>query len=122
MNGYVTVLLQPKQKLPWYKDADATRIAAGDGHTLAWTDCDGVIYGYLANQSTTAPSFAQCGGDVIVNVPKTTVENTVNVEPTPIEVIVPEPPRSVLSVGWSGDNLLLTYSDGSNQTIATPVC
>ena len=38
------------------------------------------------------------------------------------EVIVPEPPRSVLSVGWSGDNLLLTYSDGSNQTISTPVC
>ena len=32
-------------------------------------------------------------------------ESTVNVEPTPIEVIVPEPPRSVLSVGWSGDNL-----------------
>ena len=113
--------------------------------TVAVTDCDGVVWGYIyptattgrtlpvgacdeqpigyaVNQSTTAPSFAQCGGDVIVNVPKTTVENTVNVSPTPIEVIVPEPPRSVLSVGWSGDNLLLTYSDGSNQTIATPVC
>ena len=113
--------------------------------TVAVEDCDGVVWGYIyptvatgrtlpvggcgetpigyaVNQSTTAPSFAQCGGDIIVNVPKTTVENTVNVEPTPIEVIVPEPPRSVLSVGWSGDNLLLTYSDGSNQTISTPVC
>ena len=102
--------------------------------TVAVTDCDGVVWGYIyptattgrtlpvgacdeqpigyaVNQSTTAPSFAQCGGDVIVNVSL-----------TPIEVIVPEPPRSVLSVGWSGDNLLLTYSDGSNQTIATPVC
>ena len=70
--------------------------------TVAVTDCDGVIWGYIyptattgrtlpvgacdeqpigyaVNQSTTAPSFAQCGGDVIVNVPKTTVENTVNV-------------------------------------------
>lgn len=113
--------------------------------TVAVEDCDGVVWGYIyptvatgrtlpvggcgetpigyaVNQSTTAPSFAQCGGDIIVNVPKTTVENTVNVEPTPIEVIVPEPPRSVLSVGWSGDNLLLTYSDGSNQTISTPAC
>ena len=92
------------------------------GRTLPVGGCGEVPIGYAVNQSTTAPSFAQCGGDVIVNVPKTTVENTVNVEPTPIEVIVPEPPRSVLSVGWSGDNLLLTYSDGSNQTIATPVC
>ena len=92
------------------------------GRTLPVGGCGEAPIGYAVNQSTTAPSFAQCGGDVIVNVPKTTVENTVNVEPTPIEVIVPEPPRSVLSVGWSGDNLLLTYSDGSNQTISTPVC
>ena len=64
--------------------------------TVAVTDCDGVVWGYIyptattgrtlpvgacdeqpigyaVNQSTTAPSFAQCGGDVIVNVPKTTV-------------------------------------------------
>ena len=92
------------------------------GRTLPVGGCGETPIGYAVNQSNTAPSFAQCGGDVIVNVPKTTVENTVNVSPTPIEVIVPEPPRSVLSVGWSGDNLLLTYSDGSNQTIATPVC
>lgn len=77
---------------------------AATGRTLPVGACDESPIGYAFNQSSTAPQFAQCGGD------------------TPIEVIVPEPPRSVLSVGWSGDNLLLTYSDGSNQTISTPVC
>ena len=106
--------------------------------TVAVEDCEGIVWGYIyptaangrtlpigacgeppicyaTNQSSTAPTFApSCEKQDIV----------VNVAPTPvdIDVIVPEPPRSVLSVAWNGDNLVLNYSDGSSQEIVTPVC
>ena len=86
---------------------------AATGRTLPVGSCDEPPIGYAANKSDSAPEFAKCDASVVVNVPKTTVENN---------VIVPPPPRSVLSVSWLDDNLVLTYSDGSNQVIETPVC
>lgn len=97
------------------------------GATAAQKDCDGNLIGYASNSSNCAIAMSTAPQITVVNnVAAPSVTNTVtNNVPVPSvtnNITAVAAPPTVASIAYSGDNLVITMTDGTTRTAPPNFC